>query len=246
MSSYWALIRSKLDYGATIYGSATKSTLKPLNSIQSTAIRIAIGAFRTSSILSILAKSNEPPLELRRTTLAVKYVANSPCFSNNPLHKNVYHRQPTEDKFHKHQHLPQLILYRVSKILKDPLLNETSVYKRQVKTLISEMLDKYHGYARIYTDGSVKERNKGCTIIYEDNDYQFKLPKFFNIFSCEVYAIYKAIELIQRNNLLFLLSFIFLLKFHFCKDFIHFQLGKIRFHLKIRQIRFSLNFITPI
>ncbi|CAD6210682.1 GSCOCG00010925001-RA-CDS, partial [Cotesia congregata] len=41
INTYKAVIRSKLDYGATVYGSTAKSTLKQLDSIQTTALRIA-------------------------------------------------------------------------------------------------------------------------------------------------------------------------------------------------------------
>lgn len=45
-NTYKALIRSKLDYGATIYRSASKSTLKLLDPIQSNNLRLAMGAFQ--------------------------------------------------------------------------------------------------------------------------------------------------------------------------------------------------------
>ncbi|GBN35016.1 hypothetical protein AVEN_183832-1 [Araneus ventricosus] len=47
---YRALIRSKLDYGSAIYGSASKSTLRPLDTMHNQGLRLLIGAFRTSPI----------------------------------------------------------------------------------------------------------------------------------------------------------------------------------------------------
>lgn len=47
---YVALIRSVLDYGSIVVGSAAKSLLKRLEVIQTQALRICCGAFKTSSV----------------------------------------------------------------------------------------------------------------------------------------------------------------------------------------------------
>jgi len=54
-----SLIRSRLDYGAPIYdyNTASKSTLKLLDPIQLHALRLALGAFRTSPGLSLCAEA---------------------------------------------------------------------------------------------------------------------------------------------------------------------------------------------
>ena len=44
---YRSLIRSKLDYGCIVYGSARDSYLRMLDPIQNHALRLCIGAFRT-------------------------------------------------------------------------------------------------------------------------------------------------------------------------------------------------------
>ena len=68
---YRSLIRSKLDYGSIVYGSASGSYLHMLDSIQNHALRLCLGAYRTSpsSILCVLA--NEPPLYIRRRKLSI-------------------------------------------------------------------------------------------------------------------------------------------------------------------------------
>jgi len=47
---YRSLIRSKLDYGAVVYGSARKSYPRMLEPIQNQALRTCLGAFRTSPV----------------------------------------------------------------------------------------------------------------------------------------------------------------------------------------------------
>ncbi|GBN04509.1 hypothetical protein AVEN_171357-1, partial [Araneus ventricosus] len=43
MRIYRSLVRSKLDYGVPVYGSAAKSTLKMLDSVHHQGLRIATG-----------------------------------------------------------------------------------------------------------------------------------------------------------------------------------------------------------
>ena len=62
---YRSLIRSKLDYGSIVYGSARKSYLKSLDTIHHQGLRLALGAFRTSPVGSLYAESNEPSLYTR-------------------------------------------------------------------------------------------------------------------------------------------------------------------------------------
>ena len=66
LNLYRSLVRSKLDYGSTVYGSARKSYLKCLDTIHHQGLRLALGAFRTSPIESLYAESNEPSLFVRR------------------------------------------------------------------------------------------------------------------------------------------------------------------------------------
>ncbi|CAG9831558.1 unnamed protein product [Diabrotica balteata] len=111
LSLYRTLIRSKLDYGAIAYSSATESSLKILDSIHNTALRIVLGAYRTTPIESLYCEAAEPSLYHRRMylklTYAIKLNANpnnhtfkydhlnrlSTFFSNKPrLHKPFHHR----------------------------------------------------------------------------------------------------------------------------------------------------------
>ena len=57
---YRSLIRSKLDYGSIVYGSARQSYLKMLDPVQNQALRLCLGAFRTSPADSLCVEANEP------------------------------------------------------------------------------------------------------------------------------------------------------------------------------------------
>ena len=70
---YRACVRSVLDYGSIVYGSAKPSTLKMLDPVHHQGIRLATGAFRTSPVPSLYAESNEWSLDKRRFYLSTQY-----------------------------------------------------------------------------------------------------------------------------------------------------------------------------
>ena len=70
---YRTLVRSKLDYGCAVYGSAKHDILKLLDPIHHQGLRIALGAFRTSPVQSLYAEAGEPSLRHRRLKLSMNY-----------------------------------------------------------------------------------------------------------------------------------------------------------------------------
>ena len=54
LNLYRTIVRSKLDYGCIVYGSARPSYLKTFDTIHHQGIRLALGAFRTSPADSLL------------------------------------------------------------------------------------------------------------------------------------------------------------------------------------------------
>ena len=67
---YRSFVRSKLDYGSLVYGSARKSYLRKLDVVQNQSLRLCLGAFKTFSVDSLHAEANEMPPHLRRQKLA--------------------------------------------------------------------------------------------------------------------------------------------------------------------------------
>jgi len=67
---YKSLVRSKLDYGSVGCGSARESYLHILDPTQNHALRLCLGAFRTSPASSLCVQANEPPLYMRRKMLS--------------------------------------------------------------------------------------------------------------------------------------------------------------------------------
>ena len=81
---YRSLIRSKLDYGCVVYGSARRSYLLKLDPIQHQGLRLCLGAFRTSPVESLYSEAREPPLALRHRYLSLRYVVKLSATPDNP------------------------------------------------------------------------------------------------------------------------------------------------------------------
>ncbi|XP_018021587.1 uncharacterized protein LOC108677809, partial [Hyalella azteca] len=69
---YVAFIRSKLEYGSSVIGELPSSSIKSLESVQNSALRLILGARRTSPIRSLEAESFLSPLHLRFRFLFMK------------------------------------------------------------------------------------------------------------------------------------------------------------------------------
>jgi len=87
---YRSLIRSKLDYGCIVYGSAHGSYLQMLDTIQNHALRLCLGAYRTSPSSSLCVLANEPPLYIRRRKLSIQYCLKLSSYPQNPTHNTVF------------------------------------------------------------------------------------------------------------------------------------------------------------
>ena len=82
---YLVLVRSKLDYGAYVYCTASPRTLRILDPAQNEGLRLATGAFRSSPITSIHVESNVLTLDLHRESLAVKALLRPYFLPSSPL-----------------------------------------------------------------------------------------------------------------------------------------------------------------
>ncbi|GFV06895.1 putative RNA-directed DNA polymerase from transposon X-element [Trichonephila clavipes] len=87
---YRALIRSKLDYGSVVYSSACKSLLKILDPVHHQALRLCLGAFRTSPVESLYAEAYEPPLDLRRKYLCLNYFMKIQSMKTNTAYSYLF------------------------------------------------------------------------------------------------------------------------------------------------------------
>ena len=71
---YTKYIRPKIDYGSLIYHIASESTLRKLDSIQNTALRLAFGGHQSTPIPFLLSESGEEKLNTRREKWLIMYM----------------------------------------------------------------------------------------------------------------------------------------------------------------------------
>ena len=91
LTLFRSLIRSKLDYGSIVYMSAKiGKDLFDLDVLHRQGLRLCLGAFKSSPNESLYVETNEPPLELRRKYLAMKYALKIKSNSNNPVFDSLY------------------------------------------------------------------------------------------------------------------------------------------------------------
>ena len=86
----WAMVCSKLDYGCIVYGTASNTNLRQLDSIHNSGLRLALGAFFTSPVPSLYTEANEAPLAGRRLQLSMHYYVKTRAFIDNPAHHALH------------------------------------------------------------------------------------------------------------------------------------------------------------
>ena len=72
---YQSLCLSKIEYGCQVYGSTCKTTLAKLDVVHDMALRICIGACRTSPVESLYVDAGIPHLFICREVLGLRYMS---------------------------------------------------------------------------------------------------------------------------------------------------------------------------
>ena len=129
---YRSLIRSKLDYGSIVYGSARKSYLMMLDTVHHQGLRLALGAFRTSPVESLYVEAEEPSLYLRREKLALQYALRLAANPSNPTFKETFPPHISQDLIDLYDSKPNAIRSFGLRIA--PLLTSANIDKEQIET----------------------------------------------------------------------------------------------------------------
>ena len=73
-----------------VYGTASNTNLRQLDSIHNSELRLALGAFCTSPVSSLYTEANEAPLEERRLKLSMHYYVKTRACIGNPAHHALH------------------------------------------------------------------------------------------------------------------------------------------------------------
>ena len=237
---YRSLIRSKLDYGSIVYGSARKSYLEKLDPVHNQGLRLALGAFRTSPAESLYVEANEPSLSQRRDKLSLQYITklksnpSNPAYNVvfNPNYKDLFSNKPKaipsfgirmEPKMENAKvDLDLIAEYKVPETppwtLEKPkvIFDLTSHQKSNTDSLIfqskfNELKSKFPHHSHIYTDGSKIGKVVASAAVLDKHISKSRLPDGASIFSAELRAIILLNDQ-QMTNLLFFLILCLLYK----------------------------------
>lgn len=214
-----ALNISILDYGQIIYSQSCDTNLKALNVIQNSSVRMAIKAFRTTPVESLLVEAGQLPLARDK---------------HHPLHYDLFNDE-NDDIISRRRKSSQKLTYRcrqalneldikltdimeLSQEISDPWLIESSAavnlsiaqYRtsnlsaKSINRVVTGELSRYEEYKAIYTDGSKSPQGVGASWVSAEWEMCVKLPSMTSIFHAELYAIYIALEFFteRENNIL--------------------------------------------
>ena len=223
---YRSLIRSKLDYGSIVYGSARKSYLQMLDTVHNQGLRLALGAFRTSPVSSLNVEADEPSLWLRREKLSLQYAIRLAANPSNtafeitfpPQFQEYYERKPNAIKSFGLRIAPLLESANINTkniqkhsfsdipswcITKPNILFDLHNSKKSLSDLhlikqnFQELQSRLSDYQHIYTDGSKVEDKVGCAYISGSHHEMIRLPDGLSIFTAES----KAIDMAHNQGL---------------------------------------------
>ncbi|KAL4143738.1 hypothetical protein QTP88_006032 [Uroleucon formosanum] len=202
-----AIIQSKINYGSILYRTAAKSTLKLIDTLNNSGLKLAIGAFRSSLILSIYNIAGIPPPTLRRIELSNKYIArlarqngNKYSSINNEIAKLINENVLSPVKITPREFNstpPWENNYQVNTELNT--FSKQNTAPEIFKTHVHRILDEYKNFQIIFTDASKVDNGVGISIILENQNLTFKLPNECSIFSAEALVILKAIEIVNTS-----------------------------------------------
>ena len=218
---YRSLVRSKLDYGCIVYGSAHTSYLQMLDPIHNLGLRLCIGAFRTSPLESLYVDAHEPCLGARRAMLSLQYASKIKSLPKHPAHNAVFDNKymklfdarPSAIRTASNIELSDILETPSYFILppwciKPPKIVLDLVHLKKDRTDASvyqqpfmEIRDRYREYIPVYTDGSRDGNAVACATVFPSNTViSMRLPDSASIFTAEVWAIIKALEQIKDSN----------------------------------------------
>jgi len=225
---YRTLIRSKLYYGCIVYGSARGFYLQMLDPIQNYALRLCLGAYRTSPSSSLCVLANEPPLYIPRRKLSIQYCLKLSSSPQNRTHNTVFNCK-FKDLFEwKPNQIPPLsirvqpdlwavgfvkrnaLLYSIPAtppwLLKRPHINYNLYYSSKDNTSpeiyrnkFFEFCDHDKDFCQLYTDGSNMGNEVAAAVVHGNVTKTTRLPNKDSIFRAELHAISLALSLIRRS-----------------------------------------------
>jgi ribonuclease HI len=227
LSIYKSLVRSRLEYGLIAYGACSKTTREPIEVLQRAALRIILGAYRTTPSDSLYVLSRKMPLQLRFEQLTLNYAAQIYFQPSHPNHSLLYPPLETVPKHTKLSFMPiaeriHLFLQRHSlsfppsfykpelrippwRIPSPKMLFDLATHSKNVtnpsiiRQEFCRLRSKYPTATFLYTDGSKISGALGAAVHTSTRELKIKLPPYGSIFYAELAGLLEAVQLALRH-----------------------------------------------
>jgi ribonuclease HI len=214
---YCAYIRAKMDYGSTLYQTASNSMLAKLDVLQNACLRLILGARRTTPIISLQAEARIPALFLRRQSLGAQLALNLcyrptndetaslmmlPCTRINSTlataaaHLRLYgpcHRIPVPvvDPAPPWEQVTAYIQVNMNSTLGVEPMNQFS----------ATMGENFPGFHTVFCDGSrlpnLESSACGIYIPSQDKAISWRLHPKSSVLTAELFAIYHSLVVVE-------------------------------------------------
>ena len=201
-----SLVRSKLDYGSIVYRSADHKLLEKLNVIHRHGLRLCLGAFKSSPIESLYVEANEPPLELRRQELSMRYSLKIKSNPDNPVYDAIFKDRDRVnyeclgmciDRLFNDasidinsimtKQMPKVPLYESDPNdvnFKLTVYDKSTTNPEVFRSKFLEIKPEYDGYIHLYTDGSKQDERAAFGLSDGDRWVSERIPNFCEYFYC--------------------------------------------------------------
>ena len=226
---YCSLVRSKLDYGWWVYGSASKTALDKLDTIHNQGLCLSIRAFRSSPVESLYVEAHEPPLEIRWEKLALQYILKLKANPGNlaydvvfnPKYQILYaYKESATDSFGIHckkllkkatidvgvipiNSIPDVPIWDSEPVTVDFTSSEfdkSSTSSTDFKSWFNEVKQKPFDFCHIYTDGSKVETKVASAYVCPYGTRGCRLRDGCSIFTAEVEVINKTLTNVKVST----------------------------------------------
>ncbi len=224
LNVFRSLIRSKIDYGAPAYLSASKSLLENLNVIQNSALRLCIGALRSTPISSLHCEAPEMPLPFRRSLISNKFLCSVIGNPNHPIGLKIQkHLQTKSIPIHKpiSEFLQLVDVHQIPvnstvvehtqkkpmwKLTPPDIITDLTDYPKTkcaptvIKQHFHSILAQYENFVLCFMDGSkIENKHTGYAFTVHTNTFSFKLNNFYSNFTAELLAIFHCLVYIKNE-----------------------------------------------
>ena len=221
---YKATVLPILEYGSSIYGSASETSLRMLDPVHHLGLRLATGAFKSSPVESLIVESGELPLSYRfkitTTTRALKIMTSqsktkdlfkkTDCFLNTYIPPSFPIRAM---RLFDNPNFRNYRFYEFDNMIPPWMISTPPICDKLSTIPVSKMNNpiamkqyalehiKVHSCNRLYTDGSKDDTGVGLAVYGNNIKILASLDTEASVFTAELLAIKTALKTIYEQHL---------------------------------------------